>query len=213
MTSSAFRTSAYPSSLTPPGPGTYRFPMPPLLPHYPTHPGLSPHHSLFASTSKHPHELALAAAFNGLGQSHLDNSRLQSLSAYAPHSQSSHLSSSSASSLSSEPRQSSLSRLKNGSSLVGSPVTANGGNPSVTSPASDCNSKNSGKHNGHHHSSSNHHHREHNGSNSQSNQNHIKKPLNAFMLYMKEMRTQVVQEYTLKESAAINQILGKKVRK
>ena len=40
---------------------------------------------------------------------------------------------------------------------------------------------------------------------------HIKKPLNAFMLYMKEMRAKVVQEYTLKESAAINQILGKRV--
>ncbi|XP_070508028.1 protein pangolin, isoforms A/H/I/S isoform X7 [Chironomus tepperi] len=39
---------------------------------------------------------------------------------------------------------------------------------------------------------------------------HIKKPLNAFMLYMKEMRAQVVAECTLKESAAINQILGRK---
>ena len=57
---------------------------------------------------------------------------------------------------------------------------------------------------------------------------HIKKPLNAFMLYMKvtnlwsktgklklnlqEMRPKVVAECTLKESAAINQILGRKVR-
>lgn len=40
---------------------------------------------------------------------------------------------------------------------------------------------------------------------------HIKKPLNAFMLYMKEMRAKVVAECTLKESAAINQILGRKV--
>ncbi|XP_076328398.1 transcription factor 7-like 2 isoform X2 [Tachypleus tridentatus] len=40
--------------------------------------------------------------------------------------------------------------------------------------------------------------------------NHIKKPLNAFMLYMKEMRAKVVAECTLKESAAINQILGRK---
>jgi len=39
---------------------------------------------------------------------------------------------------------------------------------------------------------------------------HIKKPLNAFMLYMKEMRPKVVAECTLKESAAINQILGRK---
>jgi len=39
---------------------------------------------------------------------------------------------------------------------------------------------------------------------------HIKKPLNAFMLFMKEQRAQVVQECTLRESAAINQILGRK---
>lgn len=39
---------------------------------------------------------------------------------------------------------------------------------------------------------------------------HIKKPLNAFMLYMKEMRSKVVAECTLKESAAINQILGRR---
>ena len=40
---------------------------------------------------------------------------------------------------------------------------------------------------------------------------HIKKPLNAFMLYMKEMRPVIVAECTLKESAAINQILGRRV--
>ena len=39
---------------------------------------------------------------------------------------------------------------------------------------------------------------------------HVKKPLNAFMLYMKEQRQKVVAECTLKESAAINQILGRK---
>ncbi|XP_053232779.1 transcription factor 7 isoform X10 [Podarcis raffonei] len=38
----------------------------------------------------------------------------------------------------------------------------------------------------------------------------IKKPLNAFMLYMKEMRGTVIAECTLKESAAINQILGRR---
>ncbi|XP_055082619.1 transcription factor 7 isoform X2 [Periophthalmus magnuspinnatus] len=38
----------------------------------------------------------------------------------------------------------------------------------------------------------------------------IKKPLNAFMLYMKEMRSKVIAECTLKESAAINQILGRR---
>jgi len=40
---------------------------------------------------------------------------------------------------------------------------------------------------------------------------HVKKPLNAFMLFMKEMRQKVIEECTLKESAAINQILGRKV--
>jgi hypothetical protein len=38
----------------------------------------------------------------------------------------------------------------------------------------------------------------------------VKKPLNAFMLFMKEQRAQVVSECTLRESAAINQILGRK---
>lgn len=41
---------------------------------------------------------------------------------------------------------------------------------------------------------------------------YIKKPLNAYMLFMKEMRQRVIEECTLKESAAINQILGRKVR-
>ena len=40
---------------------------------------------------------------------------------------------------------------------------------------------------------------------------HIKKPLNAFMLFMKEQRQTVIEDCTLKESAAINQILGKRV--
>ena len=43
-----------------------------------------------------------------------------------------------------------------------------------------------------------------------SKKTHIKKPLNAFMLFMKEMRSRVVAECTLKESAAINQILGRR---
>lgn len=46
---------------------------------------------------------------------------------------------------------------------------------------------------------------------SKSKKSHIKKPLNAFMLFMREQRAQVVQECTLRESAAINQILGRKV--
>ncbi|XP_015786138.1 protein pangolin, isoforms A/H/I/S isoform X1 [Tetranychus urticae] len=39
--------------------------------------------------------------------------------------------------------------------------------------------------------------------------NHVKKPLNAFMLFMKENRAQVAAESAKKESATINQILGK----
>jgi hypothetical protein len=50
-----------------------------------------------------------------------------------------------------------------------------------------------------------------NSERAKSNKPHIKKPLNAFMLYMKEMRAKVVAECTLKESAAINQILGRRV--
>nr|CAD7263936.1 unnamed protein product [Timema shepardi] len=49
------------------------------------------------------------------------------------------------------------------------------------------------------------------GNNQDKKKPHIKKPLNAFMLYMKEMRAKVVAECTLKESAAINQILGRRV--
>jgi hypothetical protein len=51
------------------------------------------------------------------------------------------------------------------------------------------------------------------GGGKMSSKPHIKKPLNAFMLYMKEMRPKIVAECTLKESAAINQILGRRVRK
>ncbi|CAF3576123.1 unnamed protein product [Rotaria sp. Silwood1] len=39
---------------------------------------------------------------------------------------------------------------------------------------------------------------------------HIKKPLNAFMIYMKEQRAHIIEECTLKESSAINKILGQK---
>lgn len=40
----------------------------------------------------------------------------------------------------------------------------------------------------------------------------VKKPLNAFMLYMKEMRQQVLLEGPQRESAAINRVLGRRVR-
>ncbi|KAM9801259.1 transcription factor 7-like 1 [Neosynchiropus ocellatus] len=39
---------------------------------------------------------------------------------------------------------------------------------------------------------------------------HIKKPLNAFMLFMRDQRPHVVAECSVKESAAINQILGQR---
>ena len=39
---------------------------------------------------------------------------------------------------------------------------------------------------------------------------HVKKPLNAFLLFMKQHRQEVAAEFTLKESSAINQILGKR---
>lgn len=39
----------------------------------------------------------------------------------------------------------------------------------------------------------------------------VKKPLNAFMLYMKEMRHQVALEGPRRESAAVNRILGRRV--
>nr|CAD7428862.1 unnamed protein product [Timema monikensis] len=51
------------------------------------------------------------------------------------------------------------------------------------------------------------------GNNQDKKKPHIKKPLNAFMLYMKEMRAKVVAECTLKESAAINQILGRRPKR
>ncbi|KAK5848073.1 hypothetical protein PBY51_005724 [Eleginops maclovinus] len=38
----------------------------------------------------------------------------------------------------------------------------------------------------------------------------VKKPLNAFMLYMKETRHQVLQEGRERESAAVNRILGRR---
>uniref|UniRef100_A0A915IQC5 dTCF n=1 Tax=Romanomermis culicivorax TaxID=13658 RepID=A0A915IQC5_ROMCU len=46
----------------------------------------------------------------------------------------------------------------------------------------------------------------------ESRKHHIKKPLNAFMLYMKQMRQTVMQEADLRErqSAEINKILGKR---
>ena len=63
-----------------------------------------------------------------------------------------------------------------------------------------------------------HHHLGDNGENADSHHMsskkkvpHVKKPLNAFMLFMKEMRAKVIEECALKESAAINQILGRRV--
>lgn len=49
-------------------------------------------------------------------------------------------------------------------------------------------------------------------SSQQTQQQHIKKPLNPFMIYMQKMRPEIVREGTIKESAAINQLLGQKWR-
>lgn len=79
-------------------------------------------------------------------------------------------------------------------------------------------SSNNASSNNNNHSSSNHSTSSNNSTSNNNNNSsknaigHVKKPLNAFMLYMKEQRTKVVAEHMLKESAAINQILGKKVR-
>ncbi|XP_076842347.1 lymphoid enhancer-binding factor 1-like [Brachyhypopomus gauderio] len=45
-----------------------------------------------------------------------------------------------------------------------------------------------------------------------SQRRHIKKPLNAFMLFMRETRGHVIAESSLKDSSSINQVLGKKWR-
>ncbi|CAF0847592.1 unnamed protein product [Adineta ricciae] len=45
---------------------------------------------------------------------------------------------------------------------------------------------------------------------STSNKPRIKKPLNAFMIFMKEQRAQLIEDSTLKESSAINKLLGQK---
>ncbi|XP_055628139.1 protein pangolin, isoforms A/H/I/S-like [Toxorhynchites rutilus septentrionalis] len=84
-------------------------------------------------------------------------------------------------------------------------------------------SNHGGNHNNNNNNNNNHHHHHHNSGSGHHRQSlsekelaaekkksHVKKPLNAFMLYMKEMRAKVVAECTLKESAAINQILGRK---
>ena len=70
------------------------------------------------------------------------------------------------------------------------------------------------EHNGGHHPQ--HHHLDHDSHQQQMKQEkkkhpYVKKPLNAFMLFMREQRQKVIEECTLKESAAINQILGRKV--
>lgn len=85
-----------------------------------------------------------------------------------------------------------------------SPSGAQGHLPHIKA---DLDAANSGNH---HHGSSHHHGGGRAEKESKKKENHIKKPLNAFMLYMKEMRPVVQAECTLKESAAINQILGRR---
>ncbi|RWS29164.1 protein pangolin: isoforms A/H/I/S-like protein, partial [Leptotrombidium deliense] len=87
---------------------------------------------------------------------------------------------------------------------VSSPQSAN---HSISSPTTIDINKHSADHN---HVNNSNAHKFNNHSSNARNDKHIKKPLNAFMLYMKDMRSKVVAECTLKESAAINQILGKR---
>lgn len=93
--------------------------------------------------------------------------------------------------------------------------TNGNGNLALASPSSHHSSLGNGNGGGGGYSTSGsdkeQHHINSSSSSSSSNKTHIKKPLNAFMIYMKEMRAKVIAESTLKESAAINQILGKRV--
>ena len=208
MTSSAFR-GPYPSLSSVSASGFPGFPRAPLIsphPGLPGHPGLAAHQALLAAGSKQHQDLAAAmAAASGIGGSHHSHSHCtepnpqsnngnNSKHSLPPYSHSSnHI-------IDQKP---SLSRISNGSSTGTSTGSGGGG---VRSPPNSTNSAN-------HSLSSPGTPESFNGKTSKSNKDkpHVKKPLNSFMLYMKEMRPKVVAECTLKESAAINQILGRRV--
>ncbi|KAI1292240.1 Protein pangolin, isoforms A/H/I/S [Halotydeus destructor] len=230
INTSAFHGGHYPTSLTPTSSSIVsRFTPPPSLLHPYSVPGLSPHHHFLSGDFKYHHEQLTAMMASGLSQAaagHLDSAGRTPLpSPYGPSpGHPGHLIQSPAHSRAhnnslSHSKSSPLSRLSNGSSVAsngtGSPHGLTGSSRSIPSPGSD---HKPGKHVSQ--SMSHHHHRHRDvnhdksvqspGSICSNNNQHIKKPLNAFMLFMKEQRAQVVNESLLKESAAINQILGKK---
>ena len=205
MASGPFR-GPYPSLASVPTSSFSAFPRSPF-PH--PHPSLAAHSALLAASANNKHNQDLAAAMAAATasmsnhNSHCPESSPQSSngniskhSSLPPYSHSSnhHI----------MDQKPSLSRISNGSSTGTSTGSGGGG---VRSPPNSTNSAN-------HSLSSPGTPESFNGKTSKSNKDksHVKKPLNSFMLYMKEMRPKVVAECTLKESAAINQILGRRVR-
>lgn len=200
ITSSAFR-GPYPSLSSVSSPGFSTFPRPTLIPPHPAlpgHPGLT-HQALLAASAAGPkhHELAAAvAASTGITNHHHHCSEANNIS----NSSSRIPAYSHTSAHNNVDQKPSLSRIiSNGSSTTGAggvcspPNSTHSANHSIPSPGTpeSINGKMPKSH--------------------MKEKSHVKKPLNAFMLYMKEMRAKVVAECTLKESAAINQILGRRV--
>jgi len=205
MNHGAFR-SAYSSSLST-NPSFSSFSPQSLIgPHHgiPGHPGLSTHPLLAASAGpKYQQDLSAAVAAINFNQSQSDP--INSLSGRGCLPSFTHHSGSNCN-IDQKP---SLNRLnpENGLNLgIASPNGGSSANHSISSPGSP-EIKNK--------SNDNNHIITHNSNNNANtfNKNHVKKPLNAFMLFMKENRAAVVAKCTLKESAAINQILGRKVIK
>ncbi len=202
ISSSAFR-GPYPSLSSVPTSSFSTFPRPALIPPHPAlqaHPGLT-HSALLAASAGSKHQdiaAVVAAASAGISNHH------SCTEANNINSNSRHLPSYSHSSTHNIDQKPSLSRISNGSSTGTSTSSGGGG---VCSPPNSTNSAN-------HSIASPETPESFNGKLTKQqikDKSHVKKPLNAFMLYMKEMRAKVVAECTLKESAAINQILGRRV--
>jgi transcription factor 7-like 2 len=201
ISSSAFR-GPYPSLSSVPTSSFSTFPRPALIPPHPAlqaHPSLT-HSALLAASAGSKHQdiaAVVAAASAGISNHH------SCTEANNINSNSRHLPSYSHSSTHNIDQKPSLSRISNGSSTGTSNSSGGGG---VCSPPNSTNSAN-------HSIASPETPESFNGKLTKQqikDKSHVKKPLNAFMLYMKEMRAKVVAECTLKESAAINQILGRR---
>ncbi|RWS12936.1 Protein pangolin:-like isoforms A/H/I [Dinothrombium tinctorium] len=194
MTTSAFR-GPYLPNLT--STGFTNFSPPALIP---PHHGLGTHPSLPHLGSSNQKHQDLAAVVAGMNQQHHESlNGLNSRSCLPPYHHHS--------TLRNTDQKPSLNRLNSGNSNGGAVSSPSSANHSTSSPSTpDTNKHSSGQNN--HNNSSNTNKLNHSSNNTLNK--HIKKPLNAFMLYMKDKRSQVVAECTLKESAAINQILGKR---